>query len=473
MVRSFSRVEPCPQPKSRGRDMYVFQKWIATVAPLLFEDKIEDEQWRTARPWLDFNGVRTCYHKYLKHSLGSLKCGKFIVTDALVGKAVGIERSITRTFDRGDPELLQELVELLFEPCAERQTSRAELMEHVNKELLARRKSIISLQSQAWRTTLHSMGMADGQTHYNKVRLMLRKDCTDEFVAVIQMYYEPDDKELDVEVVKGTVGRYLAHQSRRMDDHVLAVQRAIRKTSLFLKLRTDNVVAVIRKHYAPVLEHTADRNSIIDVVNELLLPRPYDHPVWDVAFAEIDGAEHLAPIVGVDYDAILARDYEYDADATLTFCQIRKRVIQIVGEHYRAPFLKAAVRRLAKHRHELVPLRRKKNIPWDNILHLYCKRGRCKHTVGFLNHVLRYMGFAPYHRDHKVWEYVHAKGVCPKTNVLMMLRKCCTVTQRTTPRAEVLAHVNVLHDLALTEDMPEWTYAMTHFRDGPLPLTPK
>ena len=82
------------------------------------------------------------------------------------------------------------------------------------------------------------------------------------------------------------------------------------------------------------------------------------------------------------------------------------------------------------------------------------------------------MVFRPYLDTHKVWDYVHAKGVQPKLNVLDMIRKSCTVTQRKSTRREILMHINATYDIDLTEDSLEWKYAMTHFSEGDLTLTP-
>ena len=53
-----------------------------------------------------------------------------------------------------------------------------------------------------------------------------------------------------------------------------------------------------------------------------------------------------------------------------------------------------------------------------------------------------------------------------------MIRKSCSVTRRTSSRQDILRHINAHYDLELVEDSPEWVYAMRHFKDGPLSLTP-
>jgi hypothetical protein len=130
----------------------------------------------------------------------------------------------------------------------------------------------------------------------------------------------------------------------------------------------------------------------------------------------------------------------------------------------------AARTRMCKERSEWLPIRKRRKIPWDNIIHDHCKRGQSKHTVPYLNYVLKSMGFDPIHPTNDVWEYVFAKGVQPKVNVLHLIRTCTTIADIKTSREDILYHVNNTHDFALTEDSLEWGYAMTHFADGALPL---
>lgn len=472
MVRSFSRVDPFPPGQRRDNEPFVFLKWISTLAPLLVSNTFNEDTWRTARPWMDFTAVRRCHYKYLETSLGKIKCGQHVVTDAMVAKAVTYEKAITRVFDHSDADTVAEIIRKAYEPCMCAITTRTEILETVNKELLARGKSAVAQSSMGWRNALSTLGISGASTQFQRVRLQRRKDCTDEFVQVIQLYYKPSETEIPFQDVRGTVALYLTRQCRDVRDHELAVEQAVRKTTLRLAPRTENRVAYILKMFAPVLGFEADRKSIIDVVNEKFVPHPYDHPVWDVVFKQIKGAENLAPKVGVDYKSIILQTFEYDAHATMNISEIREHVQERVGKLFRHDFFKAAVRRLCKHKHTLVPMRKRKHVPWDEIIHIHCKRGKSKHTVPFLNMVLESMGFTPYHKEHEVWEYVHAKGVKPKWNLLDLIRKSCTVTQRTTPRKDILDHINVTHDTQFTLDSVEWKYAMTHFRDGDLQLTP-
>jgi len=472
MVRSFTRFDPFPDTSRPNRDLFVFHKWICTISPLLASDTFNEETWRTARPWLDFKTVRRCHYKYLEGSLGRVKCGKLIVTDAMIAKAVTYEKAINRVFDHSDEGLVKEIIQKLFEPCARPTTCRTDLMKAVNEELLARGKNAVAQSSIGWRNALCDLGLDGAPTQFQYVKMQLRKDCTDEFVQVIHLNYEPHDEKVELSAVRNTIARYLAHQNRNIAEHELAVDRAVRTTSLFLKTKTEDVVGHIRKHFAPVAEYKANRKTIIDVVNELFVPRPYDHPIWDVVFKQIEGAEHLAPKIGIDYEQIILQGYEYDSHATTPVYQVKEYTQKRVEDLFQAVFFKAAVRRICKDKNTLLPLRKRKKIPWDNIIHIHCKRGRSKHTVPYLNTVLKSMGFIPYHHTHDVWDYVHAKGVQPKLDVLAMIRKSCSVTRRTSTRKVILDHINVTYDLDLAEDSTEWIYAMTHFSDGPLTLTP-
>ena len=472
MVRSFTRFNPFPPTTVQNGDAFVFHKWISTIAPLLVSDTYSEDTWRTARPWLDFKAVRRCHYKYLASSLGSVKCGNHIVTDAMIAKAVTYEKAITRVFDHGDGETIRDIITKLYEPCARPTTCRTELLKSVNDELLARGLSSVAQSSIGWRDALNELGLSGASTQFRKVKMQLRKDCTDEFVQVIRLHFEPHDEEIPFEAVRNCIGRYLAHQSRNISDHELAIERAARTTGLFLKPTTKDIIDYILRHYAPVMEYTADRKEIICVLNEYFVPRPYDDPIWDVVFKQIEGADHLAPKIGINYKEIILQGYEYDTHATTHICKVSSYVSSRVGDMFQHVFFRAAVRRICNEKTTLLPLRKRRKIPWDNILHLHCKRGKSKHTVPYLNVVLESMGFTPYHETHKVWDYVHAKGVQPRLNVLAMIRKSCTVTQRKSSRREILLHINATYNLDLTEESLEWRYAMTHFSEGDLTLTP-
>lgn len=472
MVRSFTRFNPFPPTNTPNRDGFVFHKWISAIAPLLASETYNEETWRTARPWLDFKSVRRCHYKYLETSLGSVKCGAHIISDAMISKAVTYEKAINRVFDHSNGDTIRDILTKLYEPCLRPITLRSDMMQAVNKELLSRGLNSVAQSSIGWRNALNELGLSGASTQFQKVKMQLRKDCTDEFVQVIRLYFEPHDEEIPSEKLRNCIGRYLAHQTRNIEEHELSVLRAIRTTGLFLKPRIQDVVSFILKHFAPVMEHTADQKYIIAVVNEHFLPRPYDDPIWKVVFKQIEGAEHLAPKIGIKYQDIILQAYEYDTHATTSVTQVSSYVRERVGEMYREVFFKAAVRRLCHEKHTLLPLRKRKKIPWDTILHVHCKRGRSKHTVPYLNLVLKSRGFTPYHHTHKVWEYVHAKGVQPKMDILAMIRKSCSVTQRKSSRKDIRLHINATHGLELEEDSLEWQYAMTHFSDGDLPLTP-
>ncbi len=431
MVRSFSRFDPAPEGNRQNRDLYVFQKWISSVAPLLVAGTYNEETWRTARPWLDFTAVRRCHYKYLQGSLGKVKCGEHIISDAMIAKAVTYEKAINRVFDHSDADVVRDLITKLFEPCLRPITTRTAMMNAVNDELLARGMSSVTQGSQGWRNALIELGLDGIKTQFQRVKMQLRKDCTDEFVHVIELNYEPHDEEFPLEKVRGTIARYLAHQKRNIAEHEMAVDRAIRKTSLFLKPRVE-----------------------------------------DIAFREILGSDCLAPRFGVDYDTLIQERYEYDPHATTPYAEVRDYISSKVGEVYQAYVFKAALRRICKKNHSLLPMRRRQQIPWDNILYMHCKRGKSKHTIPFLNIVLEQMGYTPYDKSHAVWEFVYAKGVQPKIDVLHMIRKSCSVTRRTSSRQDILRHINAHYDLELVEDSPEWVYAMRHFKDGPLSLTP-
>lgn len=390
----------------------------------------------------------------------------------MIAKAVTYEKAINRVFDHSDADVVRDLITKLFEPCLRPITTRTAMMNAVNDELLARGMSSVTQGSQGWRNALTELGLDGIKTQFQRVKMQLRKDCTDEFVHVIELNYEPHDEEFPVEKVRGTIARYLAHQKRNIAEHEMAVDRAIRKTSLFLKPRVDKISDRIRKLYIPVAGHTTDRKHIIDVMNEAFVPRPYDHPIWDIAFREILGSDSLAPRFGVDYDTLIQERYEYDPHATTPYAEVRDYISSKVGEVYQAYVFKAALRRICKKNHSLLPMRRRQQIPWDNILYMHCKRGKSKHTIPFLNIVLEQMGYTPYDKSHAVWEFVYAKGVQPKIDVLHMIRKSCSVTRRTSSRLDILRHINAHYDLELVEDSPEWVYAMRHFKDGPLSLTP-
>lgn len=472
MVRSFSRVDPFPQGLRRDNETYVFLKWIATLAPLLVADTFTEDTWRSARPWMDFTMVRRCHYKYLETSLGSIKAGKHVVTDAMVAKAVTYEKAITRIFDHSDAETVVEIIRDTYEPCLRKTTLRTDILKTVNAELLARGKNAVAPSSLGWRNAMSQLGISGASTQFQRVALKPRKNCADEFVQVLHLYYKSARKKIPFEDLRDTIALYLSSQCRDIKDHELSVVQAVRKTTLWLKPRTETRVAYIEKYFAPVLGFEADRKSIVDVVNEKFVPHPHDHPVWDIVFSQIKGAESLAPRIGVDYQDIILHAFEYDAHATMNVLEVQKYVHERVGDLFQLPFFRAAIRRVCKHKHTLVPMRKRKHVPWDNIVHMHCKRGKSKHTVPFLNVVLTSMGFTPYHRNHTVWEYVHAKGVQPKWNLLDMIRKSCTVTQRRTPRKEILEHLNVTYNTEFTLESVEWQYAMTHFKDGDLRLVP-
>lgn len=472
MVRSFSKCNPCPQDMQHGRHMYVFHKWLATISPLLVHDRFDEETWRTARPWLDFTTVRKCHYEYLSGTLGSVKYGKHTVTDAMIAKAVTYEKSITRVFDHSDSEIVRDIITQMYEPCQERVTTRSDMKKRVNDELVARGLNTVGQASIGWRNALTELGLHGAGTQFKKVKMQLRKDCTEEFVNVVDLYFEPSEEPIAEKEIRNTIGRYLAHQKRNIKEHELAVQRTVRKTGLHLKPRVTNVVDVILKYYTPALGNVTKRKHIIDLVNEVLVPRNYNDPFWDVVFARIDGADMLAPKVGIDYDELIRKDFEYDPSCSIEVTRVRRHMTAQVGELFQGPMFTAALRRMCEEKLECVPLRKKRKIPWDNILHDHCKRGQSKHTVPYLNFVLKTMGFHPFHKNHEVWEYVFAKGLQPKLDVLHMIRKCTTIADVKTPREEILHHVNKKHDQDLTTDSLAWAYAMTHFADGPLPLKP-
>lgn len=472
MVRSFTKCNPFPQNVQHGAHMYVFHKWISAIAPLLVTGRFDQESWRTARPWLDFSTVRKCHYEYLSGSLGSVKCGPHIVTDAMIKRAVTYEKSITRVFDHSSGEIIRDIITQLYEPCATETMARSVFMQGVNDELVARGLNTIGQASIGWRNALLELGLHGAGTQFKKVKMQLRKDCTEEFVNVIDMLFEPSETPTDEKTLRNNIGRYLAHQKRNIDNHELAIVRAIRKTGLHWKLRVTNVVDVVLKYYAPVRGYVADRKHIIDVVNECMLPRTYSDPFWDVVFARIDGADTLAPKSGVNYDKIIADGFEYDASCSIHRKHVRDYVTNIIGHHLCNPMFAAAIRRLCADHEDFLPLRKRRKIPWDNIIHQHCKRGQSKHTIPYLNYVLKSMGFTPFDPTHEIWDYVTAKGVQPKMNVLHLIRTCSTIANVKTAREDVLHHVNRTHQLDLTLDSLEWGYAMTHFADGALPLKP-
>ena len=472
MVRSFTKCNPFPHGVQHGAHIYVFHKWIAAISPLLVENRFDEESWRTARPWLDFKSVRKCHYEYLASSLGSVKCGPHIITDAMIKKAVSYEKTVTRIFDHSDADIIRDIIMQMYEPCTEDNLPRSVLMKCVNDELVARGLNTVGQASIGWRNALTELGMHGARTQFRKLKLQLRKDCTDEFIHVIEMLFEPSETPCEESLIRNNIGRYLAHQNRNIDNHTLAITRAIRKTGLHLKVRVTNVTDVILKYYSPVRGYVANRKHIIDVVNECLVPRTYSDPFWDVVFARIDGADMLAPKAGADYDKILNAAFEYDASCMMNRERVKEHVKSILGDAFCKVMYLAAFGRLCTERTEWVSLRKRRKIPWDNILHDHCKRGQSKHTVPYLNYVLKTMGFEPFHPTHDVWEYVFAKGVRPKTDVLHLIRTCTTISDVKTSREEILHHVNKVHQLDLTLDSLEWGYAMTHFADGALPLKP-
>ena len=130
---------------------------------------------------------------------------------------------------------------------------------------------------------------------------------------------------------------------------------------------------------------------------------------------------------------------------------MKEYVIQIAGESFRQVMFSAAIRRICRHCNELLPLRKRRNIPWDQILHDHCKRGQSKHTVPYLNLVLKNMGFQPFHPEHSVWEYVREKGLQPRLDVLHLIRTCTRISNVKTPRDKILHHVNMTHQMDLKD----------------------
>ena len=470
MVRSFTKCNPFPHGVQHGAHMYVFHKWISAISPLLVNNRFEEESWRTARPWLDFKSVRKCHYEYLASSLGSVKCGPHIVTDAMIKKAVTYEKSVTRIFDHSNADIIRDIITQMYEPCNKENLARSVMMKAVNDELVARGLNTVGQASIGWRNALTELGLHGARTQFKKVRMQARKDCTEEFVHVVDMLFEPSETPCDESLLRNNIGRYLAHQKRNIEDHELAIIRMLRRTGLHLKLRVTNVVDIVLKYYAPVRGYTANRKHIIDVVNECMVPRLYTDPFWDVVFARIDGADMLAPKVGANYDKIITDAFELDASCFTHRRTVKEYVRSVVGDKFCEPMYVAARTRMCKERSEWLPIRKRRKIPWDNIIHDHCKRGQSKHTVPYLNYVLKSMGFDPIHPTNDVWEYVFAKGVQPKVNVLHLIRTCTTIADIKTSRGDILYHVNNTHDLALTEDSLEWGYAMTHFADGALPL---
>ena len=455
-----------------GKQMYVFHKWISAISPLLVSDTFNEETWRTARPWLDFGTVRKCHYEYLAGSLGSVKCGPHIVTDKMIAKAVTYEKSITRIFDHSDAETIRDIIVSMYEPCPTGVTKRMDMMKRVNDELVSRGLNTVGQASIGWRNALHELGIHGAGTQFKEIKMKLREDCTEEFINVIRLYFEPSKEKIDEKEIKDTIRLYLTHQSRNMEDHELSVSRAIRTCTLYLKHRITTVVDLILKHYKPVHEYVANRKHIIDTINELRIPRTYDDPFWDVVFSRIEGADMLAPMTGVDYDTIIKNGFEYDSTCRTNSVRVKEYVIQIAGESFRQVMFSAAIRRICRHCNELLPLRKRRNIPWDQILHDHCKRGQSKHTVPYLNLVLKNMGFQPFHPEHSVWEYVREKGLQPRLDVLHLIRTCTRISNVKTPRDKILHHVNMTHQMDLKMDSLDWMYAMTHFADGPLPLKP-
>ena len=166
MVRSFSRVDPFPPGQRRQRTLRVSQVDLHSGTAARYQH-LQRRHVANRTPVDGLYGGRRCHYKYLETSLGKIKCGQHVVTDAMVAKAVTYEKAITRVFDHSDADTVAEIIRKAYEPCMcaichTHRDSRDREQRTVGTRKKRRRSG-----SMGWRNALSTLGISGASTQFN------------------------------------------------------------------------------------------------------------------------------------------------------------------------------------------------------------------------------------------------------------------------------------------------------------------
>lgn len=286
-LNTFTAQDPFPTEGTfSDRREHVFLMWLTAVAPLV-KKPYDEVTWVTARPWLTFRQLDTCFKAYKKKSLGSIQLKTEMLTDDDVRKALKYEGMYTDDVERDildiTDEDVQEICDLYFAPAHGRSAGvcRNVVFDKIKSHLLTHENIYISGGAYKFHKLVKKYSAPGSKI----MRLEWRTPTIDVLRQIIQIYFCPVSPSLALK--RTTVMRTINHSlSSRGIPRITESSRSwnilLKELPPFLcfKVSRTQISHILNRYFVPCPMTKTSKECVHFFVSQHLRARRRAHPPW-------------------------------------------------------------------------------------------------------------------------------------------------------------------------------------------------
>lgn len=286
-LNTFTAQDPFPTEGTfADRREHVFLMWLTAVAPLV-KKPYDQATWTTARPWLTFRQLDTCFRAYKKKSLGSIQLSTEILTDADVRKALKYEGMYTEDVEKDILDItdtdLQEICDLYFAPARGRSTGvlRSVVFDKIKSHLLTHENIYITAGTYKFQKLVRKYSTPGSRT----MRLEWRTPTIDVLRQIIQIYFTDCTKNyaLKRKTIMHAVNHSLVSRGiPRISQTSRPWKILLKEMPEYLRFKISKVQLchVLKRYFVPCPRTKTSKECVHFFVSEHLRMQRRAHPPW-------------------------------------------------------------------------------------------------------------------------------------------------------------------------------------------------